>query len=122
MLQFFQPFYNFFNIKFVYQQNNGYVLIESYRLSHSYFPPGWISIASPLDYESPPTTYHLTLRAWDASLPSIYSDARVNVVVQDVNDCAPVFQQVEWRGVRISEGAAVGTHVVTGERNSRGVL
>ncbi|OCT88214.1 protocadherin Fat 2 [Xenopus laevis] len=58
------------------------------------FKTGALSIASPLDYETK-TKYKFTVRATDTTL-GLYSESRVSVEVEDVNDHAPVFSKLVY--------------------------
>ncbi|KAE8613829.1 hypothetical protein XENTR_v10007885 [Xenopus tropicalis] len=58
------------------------------------FKTGALSIAGPLDYESK-TKHILTVRATDTAM-GLYSESRVSVEVEDVNDHAPVFSKLVY--------------------------
>ncbi|XP_063710939.1 protocadherin Fat 1-like isoform X6 [Symsagittifera roscoffensis] len=75
------------------------------------FLTGWVSITSKLDYEEGPQKYTLIVRAWDSKVSHVFSNARLNVIVEDSNDSPPVFSHPVYRA-SISEGAAPGTFVV----------
>lgn len=67
---------------------------------------GVLSLAEPLDHESRPQ-HDLVARATD-SVTGARSEVPVSVRVQDVNDCAPLFEQA-WHNVSVSEAAPVGS-------------
>ncbi|KAM9311065.1 protocadherin Fat 2 [Gastrophryne carolinensis] len=56
------------------------------------FKTGSLSVSGPLDYETK-TTYLLTIRATDSVL-GYFSEARVLINIEDVNDHPPVFSQL----------------------------
>ncbi|OCT86214.1 protocadherin Fat 2 [Xenopus laevis] len=58
------------------------------------FKTGALSIAGPLDYETK-TKHTLTVRATDTAL-GLYSESRVSIEVEDVNDHAPVFSKLVY--------------------------
>ncbi|XP_028315966.1 protocadherin Fat 2 isoform X1 [Gouania willdenowi] len=93
---------------------------EGYRLIYSLqeenasknfqldFKTGVLSVVEPMDYESQ-TLHSLTVRATD-SVTGVFSEASVEIEVEDVNDNAPVFSQLTY-STNISEGLPVSTSV-----------
>ena len=77
------------------------------------FLTGWVSVTSKLDYESGTRQYLLIIRAWDSKVSQVFSNARLNVIVEDSNDSPPIFSQPIYRA-SISEGSGPGTSVVKG--------
>lgn len=76
---------------------------------HIDFKTGVLTVTNPLDYES--QTWHvLTVRATD-SVTGAFSEASVEVEVEDVNDNAPVFSKPVY-SVNITEELPVGTSVI----------
>ncbi|XP_061155879.1 protocadherin Fat 3 [Syngnathus typhle] len=73
------------------------------------FDTGAVSVLYPLDYETAPY-YRLTVRATD-TLTGARSEVDVDVVVQDVNDNAPVFRKPAYAAV-LPENAMIGTSVL----------
>lgn len=73
------------------------------------FQTGKLTVSSPLDYESQPT-HVLTVRASDF-VSGAFSEAVVEIEVEDVNDNAPVFSQQTYSQA-VTEGLPVGTAVV----------
>lgn len=67
---------------------------------------GVVSLVEALDYESR-SQHELVARATD-SVTGAHSEVPVSVSVQDVNDCAPLFEQA-WYNVSVSEAAPVGS-------------
>lgn len=63
-----------------------------------------------LDYEQT-QQYELVIRATD-SVSGVYAEVPVSVVVQDVNDCPPEFEQESYN-VSVSETAFFGTSLLT---------
>ncbi|KAM4555445.1 protocadherin Fat 2 isoform 1-T1 [Odontesthes bonariensis] len=76
---------------------------------HIDFKTGVLTVINPLDYESE-TAHVLTVRATD-SVTGAFSEASIEIEVEDVNDNAPVFSQLTYR-VNIAEGLPVGTSVI----------
>ncbi|KAG9265353.1 protocadherin Fat 3 [Astyanax mexicanus] len=70
------------------------------------FDTGVISVVAPLDYETNPA-HRLIVRATDC-LTGARAEVDVEVMVLDVNDNAPVFEQPVYKAV-ISEAAMIGT-------------
>ncbi|KAL6471960.1 hypothetical protein MHYP_G00206100 [Metynnis hypsauchen] len=70
------------------------------------FDTGVISVIAPLDYETSPA-HRLIVRATDC-LTGARAEVDVEVMVLDVNDNAPVFEQPVYNAV-ISEAAMIGT-------------
>ncbi|KAG7234873.1 hypothetical protein INR49_003683 [Caranx melampygus] len=75
---------------------------------HIDFKTGVLTITNPLDYESQ-TMHVLTVRATD-SVTGAFSEASIEIEVEDVNDNAPVFSKLMY-SVNIDEGLPVGTSV-----------
>ncbi|CAG5135838.1 unnamed protein product, partial [Candidula unifasciata] len=61
---------------------------------------GEIMLTHPLDYEKLNSTLNglvtLTVEAYDAGSPRMFSQVLVNITVEDINDFAPVFSQSEY--------------------------
>uniref|UniRef100_A0A8C2WRQ2 FAT atypical cadherin 2 n=1 Tax=Cyclopterus lumpus TaxID=8103 RepID=A0A8C2WRQ2_CYCLU len=76
---------------------------------HIDFKTGVLTVADPLDHESQ-TTHALTVRATD-SVTGAFSEASVDVEVEDVNDNAPVFSKPAY-AVTLEEGLPIHTAVV----------
>ncbi|XP_045885762.1 protocadherin Fat 2 [Micropterus dolomieu] len=76
---------------------------------HIDFKTGVLTVTNPLDYESQ-TMHVLTVRATD-SVTGAFSEASIEVEVEDVNDNAPVFSKLT-HSVNIAEGLPVGTSVI----------
>ncbi|CAF95368.1 unnamed protein product, partial [Tetraodon nigroviridis] len=76
---------------------------------HIDFKTGVLTVTDPLDYESQ-RAHVLTVRASD-SVTGVFSEASVEIEVEDVNDNAPVFSQRAY-GAVVAEGLPVGTSVV----------
>ncbi|KAM8841936.1 protocadherin Fat 1a isoform 9-T12 [Synchiropus picturatus] len=73
------------------------------------FNTGVIHVVEPLDFETHPA-YKLNVRATD-SLTGAHSEVFVDIILEDVNDNAPVFLSKAYYA-NISEAAAVGTSVL----------
>lgn len=73
------------------------------------FDTGIIRIVYPLDYESL-QYYRLTVKATD-TLTGAKSEVDVDIVVLDVNDNAPVFQNTSYSAV-LTENSMIGTSVL----------
>ncbi|XP_054886595.1 protocadherin Fat 2-like [Poeciliopsis prolifica] len=76
---------------------------------HIDFKTGVLTITNPLDYESQ-TMHFLTVRATD-SVTGAFSEASIEIVVEDVNDNPPLFPQLTY-SVNIAEGLPVSTSVI----------
>uniref|UniRef100_A0A4W5KGH0 FAT atypical cadherin 2 n=1 Tax=Hucho hucho TaxID=62062 RepID=A0A4W5KGH0_9TELE len=76
---------------------------------HIDFKTGVLSVTDLLDYESQ-TMHLLTVRATD-SVTGTFSEAAVEIEVEDVNDNAPVFSKLTDT-VDIPEGLPIGTSVL----------
>ncbi|XP_070692797.1 protocadherin Fat 2 [Pempheris klunzingeri] len=76
---------------------------------HIDFKTGVLTVTNPLDYESQ-TMHVLTVRATD-SVTGAFSEASIEIEVEDVNDNAPVFSKLSY-SVNIAEGLQIGTSVV----------
>ncbi|XP_039976098.1 protocadherin Fat 2 [Xiphias gladius] len=76
---------------------------------HIDFKTGVLTVTNPLDYESQ-TMHVLTVRATD-SVTGAFSEASIEIEVEDVNDNAPVFSK-QMYSVNIAEGLPVGTSVI----------
>ncbi|XP_038151327.1 protocadherin Fat 2 [Cyprinodon tularosa] len=76
---------------------------------HIDFKTGVLTVTNPLDYESQ-TMHVLTVRATD-SVTGAFSEASIEIVVEDVNDNPPVFPQLTY-SVNIAEGLPVSTSVI----------
>ncbi|KAK5924599.1 hypothetical protein CgunFtcFv8_017200 [Champsocephalus gunnari] len=64
------------------------------RNFHIDFKTGVLTVSNPLDYESQ-TTHVLTVRASD-SVTGAFSEASIEIEVEDVNDNAPVFPKIAY--------------------------
>ncbi|XP_053180130.1 protocadherin Fat 2 [Scomber japonicus] len=76
---------------------------------HIDFKTGVLTVTNPLDYESQ-TMHVLTVRASD-SVTGAFSEASIEIEVEDVNDNAPVFSKLMY-AVNIDEGLPIGTSVI----------
>ncbi|XP_029020487.2 LOW QUALITY PROTEIN: protocadherin Fat 2 [Betta splendens] len=76
---------------------------------HIDFKTGVLTVTNPLDYEIQ-TLHVLTVRASD-SVTGAFSEASVEVEVEDVNDNAPVFSKALY-SVNIAEELPVGAEVI----------
>uniref|UniRef100_A0A3Q3VQC2 Uncharacterized protein n=1 Tax=Mola mola TaxID=94237 RepID=A0A3Q3VQC2_MOLML len=75
---------------------------------HMDFKTGVLTVTNPLDYESQ-SMHVLTVRASD-SVTGVFSEASIEIEVEDVNDNAPLFSKLSY-SVVIAEGLPVGTSV-----------
>lgn len=73
------------------------------------FNTGVLYVIQPLDFETHPA-YKLNVRATD-SLTGAHSDVFVDIILEDVNDNAPVFLSKAYYA-NISEAAVIGTYVL----------
>ncbi|XP_036735003.2 protocadherin Fat 2 [Manis pentadactyla] len=73
------------------------------------FKTGVLTVTGPLDYESK-TKHVFTVRATDTALGS-FSEATVEVLVEDINDNSPTFSQLVYT-TSISEGLPAQTPVI----------
>lgn len=62
------------------------------------------------------TNYQLVVEALDGGSPPLRSKLRVHIIVQDVNDNPPIFQQTRYVAT-VSENATLGTAVLTVNAN-----
>eukprot|EP00066_Takifugu_rubripes_P030712 XP_011619978.1 PREDICTED: protocadherin Fat 2-like [Takifugu rubripes] len=76
---------------------------------HIDFKTGVLTVTNPLDYESQ-SLHLLTVRASD-SVTGVFSEASIEIEVEDVNDNAPVFSKLTYAAV-VDEGLPVGTSVL----------
>lgn len=76
---------------------------------HIDFKTGVLTVTNPLDYESQ-TMHVLIVRATD-SVTAAFSEASIEIEVEDVNDNAPVFSKL-MHNVNIAEGLPVDTSVI----------
>uniref|UniRef100_A0A3Q1G9Z6 Cadherin domain-containing protein n=1 Tax=Acanthochromis polyacanthus TaxID=80966 RepID=A0A3Q1G9Z6_9TELE len=76
---------------------------------HIDFKTGVLTFTNPLDYESE-TMHLLTVRATDA-VTGAFSEASIEIEVEDVNDNAPVFSKPSY-SVNIAEGLPINTSVI----------
>lgn len=76
---------------------------------HIDFKTGVLTVTNPLDYESQ-SMHVLTVRATD-SVTGAFSEASVEIEVEDVNDNAPIFSKLAY-AVAVPEGLSVGTSVI----------
>lgn len=70
---------------------------------------GAIYVVDDLDYERK-QHYELVIRATD-SVSGVSAEVPVSVLVQDVNDCLPIFEMDSYN-VTVSEGASFGTAIL----------
>ena len=84
---------------------------NTFRLGEKRSPNGILyldlAINGALDYEITPS-YNLVIRAYDGQ--GRYGEMRVNVIISDVNDNQPIFNQTRY-SARVPENATVGTPV-----------
>lgn len=73
------------------------------------FKTGVLSVTDFLDFETQ-TKHILTVRATD-SVTGTFSEAKVEIDVEDINDNAPVFQNLSYV-TDVSEGLPIGTSVL----------
>uniref|UniRef100_A0A3Q1I5G8 FAT atypical cadherin 1a n=1 Tax=Anabas testudineus TaxID=64144 RepID=A0A3Q1I5G8_ANATE len=73
------------------------------------FNTGVINVVQPLDFETHPA-YKLNVRATD-SLTGAHSEVFVDIILEDVNDNAPVFLSKSYYA-NISEASVIGTSVL----------
>ncbi|XP_061684885.1 protocadherin Fat 1a isoform X4 [Syngnathoides biaculeatus] len=73
------------------------------------FSTGVLHVAQPLDFETHPA-YKLNIRATD-SLTGAHSDVFVDIILEDINDNAPVFLSKSYYA-NISEASVIGTSVL----------
>lgn len=76
---------------------------------HVDFKTGVLTVTEPLDYESQ-RLHLLTVRASD-SVTGVFSEASIEIEVEDVNDNAPVFSKLTY-AAEVDEGLPVGTSVL----------
>ncbi|XP_049898482.1 protocadherin Fat 2 [Epinephelus moara] len=76
---------------------------------HIDFKTGVLTVTNPLDYESQ-TMHVLTVRATD-SVTGAFSEASIEIEVEDVNDNAPVFSKRTYT-VDVVEELPIGTSVI----------
>uniref|UniRef100_A0A672G6Z9 FAT atypical cadherin 2 n=1 Tax=Salarias fasciatus TaxID=181472 RepID=A0A672G6Z9_SALFA len=76
---------------------------------HVDFKTGVLIVTNPLDYETE-TMHVLTVRASD-SVTGAFSEASIEVEVEDVNDNEPVFSKPTY-SMNIAEGLPIGTSVI----------
>ncbi|KAF5893704.1 protocadherin Fat 2, partial [Clarias magur] len=107
----------FTNILHVQAKNpEGYRLIynleedeNSTQYFHIDFKTGMLSVSDFLDYESQ-TSHLLTVRATD-SITGSFSESKVQIDVEDINDNAPVFEKRTYKA-ELLEGLPVGSSVI----------
>uniref|UniRef100_A0A674MUG8 FAT atypical cadherin 1a n=1 Tax=Takifugu rubripes TaxID=31033 RepID=A0A674MUG8_TAKRU len=73
------------------------------------FNTGVVHVVQPLDFETHPA-YKLSVRATD-SLTGAHSEVFVDIILEDVNDNAPVFLSKTYRA-NVSEASVIGTHIL----------
>nr|XP_015205333.1 PREDICTED: protocadherin Fat 2 [Lepisosteus oculatus] len=76
---------------------------------HIDFKTGVLSVTDFLDYEAQ-TKHTFTVRATD-SVTGTYSEAKVDIEIEDINDNPPLFQQKTYTA-HVSEGSPIGTSVI----------
>ncbi|KAG7464992.1 hypothetical protein MATL_G00171450 [Megalops atlanticus] len=88
-----------------------YNLVEenASRTFHIDFKTGVLSVTDRLDFETQ-SKHVLTVRATD-SVTGAFSDTTVDIEVEDINDNAPVFQQLTY-AAQVLEGSPIGTSVI----------
>ncbi|KAF7651331.1 hypothetical protein LDENG_00112250, partial [Lucifuga dentata] len=79
------------------------------RHFHIDFKTGVLTVIDPLDYESQ-SLHVLTVRATD-SVSGAFSEASIEIEVEDVNDNAPVFSKLAY-SLNIDEGLPIGSSVI----------
>lgn len=107
----------FTNILHVQAKNpDGYRLIytleeeeNATQYFHIDFKTGMLSVTDFLDYESQ-TNHRLTVRATD-SITGFFSESKVEIDVEDINDNAPVFEKLTYK-TELLEGLPVGSSVL----------
>ncbi|XP_058253540.1 protocadherin Fat 2 [Hemibagrus wyckioides] len=107
----------FTNILHVQAKNpEGYRLIynieeeeNATQYFHIDFKTGMLSVTDFLDYESQ-TNYLLTVRATD-SITGSFSESKVQIDIEDINDNAPVFEKLTYKA-ELVEGLPVGSSVI----------
>ncbi|XP_034945358.1 fat-like cadherin-related tumor suppressor homolog isoform X2 [Chelonus insularis] len=73
------------------------------------FNTGAVYVVDELDYEQK-KQYELTVRATD-SVSGVYAEVLVSILVKDVNDCPPEFDQDSYN-ISVSEAAPFGTSIL----------
>ncbi|XP_036424561.1 protocadherin Fat 1 [Colossoma macropomum] len=73
------------------------------------FNTGVIEVIQPLDYETHPA-HRLSVQAMD-SLTGAHSEVFVDIILEDVNDNAPIFH-MQYYNVSVPESAMIGTSVL----------
>lgn len=73
------------------------------------FNTGVVHVAQPLDFETHPA-YKLSVRATD-SLTGAHSEVFVDIILEDVNDNAPVFLSKTYHA-NVSEASVIGTRIL----------
>ncbi|XP_049340175.1 protocadherin Fat 1 isoform X3 [Astyanax mexicanus] len=88
-----------------------YRIYEGDPLGHFYidFNTGVIEVVQKLDYETHPA-HRLSIQAMD-SLTGAHSEVFVDIILEDVNDNAPVFDRKLYN-ISVSESAVIGTSVL----------
>uniref|UniRef100_A0A8D2KYN3 Cadherin domain-containing protein n=1 Tax=Varanus komodoensis TaxID=61221 RepID=A0A8D2KYN3_VARKO len=88
-----------------------YIIVDGdpYNQFNIDFDTGVLSVISPLDYEISPI-FKLTVRASDA-LTGARAEVTVDLVINDVNDNAPVFDHFAYNAT-LSEASLIGTPVL----------
>uniref|UniRef100_W5U6J6 Protocadherin Fat 2 n=1 Tax=Ictalurus punctatus TaxID=7998 RepID=W5U6J6_ICTPU len=107
----------FTNILHVQAKNpEGYRLIynleeeeNATQYFHIDFKTGMLSVTDFLDYESQ-TNHLLTIRATD-SVTGSFSESKVQIDVEDINDNTPVFEKLTYKA-ELLEGLPVGSSVI----------
>lgn len=106
----------FTNILHVQAKNpEGYRLIynleeeNATQYFHIDFKTGMLSVTDFLDYESQ-TNHLLTVRATD-SITGSFSESKVQIDVEDINDNAPVFEKLTYQA-ELLEGLPVSSSVI----------
>ena len=74
---------------------------------------GDIRVTGPLDYEVSPQMFQFTAFAHDRGVPSLSDSATVTVVVVDINDERPMFQNTPYE-VDFDEGDYSASELDTG--------
>ncbi|TSK28143.1 Protocadherin Fat 2 [Bagarius yarrelli] len=107
----------FTNILHVQAKNpEGYRLIynleeeeNSTQYFHIDYKTGMLSVSNFLDYESQ-TNHQLTVRATD-SITGSFSESKIQIDVEDINDNAPVFEKLTYKA-ELLEGLPVDSPVI----------
>ena len=81
-------------------------------------PNGVLTVRRGLDYESQPSTFDLTIMAYDSTPNPKFQTIMLTVNLEDVNDESPVFTTPTYTAV-LAEDAEEGSPVITVQANDR---